>query len=422
MAAESPRPSVFFRTLGCKVNRAESEAAAAELVDAGWDVRPGTGDSPSVVVVNTCTVTGEADAKARKEIRRALALPGSPVVVVTGCLAAMDPEAVARIDDRVVVVREREHLARELAGLRPAAVRPRPTPAASPHGGPAFRTRAMVKVQDGCDAFCTYCIVPYARGLPRSRPLGRIVEEVRDLAQRGVAEVVVTGVNVGRYGHDGVGLAGLLEHLAGLGPRIRLSSVEPGDLTPAVLDVMASALAHGRWCPHLHVPLQSGSDAVLARMGRTYDTSAYLEIVERVRRALGPVALTTDLIAGMPGETDADAEATERFVSQAGFQQLHVFRYSARAGTPAAAMPDQVPPQVRASRAASLRRLSDGLLARYQAGRVGGTASVVLETAEGGTSEDHLRVRVSGSHVSKGAVRVRLTAVEGAEMLSEPER
>jgi threonylcarbamoyladenosine tRNA methylthiotransferase MtaB len=420
-----PQPGgrrVAFKTLGCKVNRAESESAAATLLGAGWRVTS-PGDA-AVVVINTCTVTGEADAKARKEIRRALALPAEPVVVVTGCLAALDPDGIAGLGARVVVAPDRDRVAEEIArhagsasDASPAAGRRIARPRS---GDDSFRTRVMLKVQDGCDAFCAYCVVPHARGGPRSRPLDSVVDEARVLAARGVSELVVTGVNVGRYRHDGHDLADLLAALGATGPRIRLSSIEPMDLTGRLLETMAGLLAEHRFCPHLHIPLQTGSDALLARMGRGYDAAAYARAVAAARAALGRVAVTTDVIAGLPGETEADARTTEVLVTGIGFQRLHVFRYSARAGTPAAAMPDQVFSAVRAERAARLRDISGALSAAYLRERLGDTADLVMETADEGTSEDHLRVRLRhhGVPVAKavptaGLVTVVLDGIDG---------
>ncbi len=421
-AEQAEARTVAFRTLGCKVNRVESETAAAALLDRGWTVT--APDRAAVVVVNTCTVTGEADAKARKEIRRALAAPGSPLVVVTGCLAALDPEGVAGLGERVVVLTDCDRLAAEIdllrLGGRPGgsshiAARPSAT-------HEAFRTRAMVKVQDGCDAFCAYCVVPHARGMPRSRPSAEVVDEIRGLAADGVQEVVLTGINVGRYEDDGLDLAGLVSRAAAVGPRLRLSSVEPLLLTPVLLAAMGDALAEGRFCPHLHIPLQSASETVLARMGRGYGAAGFVAAVDGARKALGPVALTTDVISGLPGETDADARATESFVRSLGFQRLHVFRYSPRSGTPAAEMPDQVAPSVRRERAAVLRSISDDLLGAYQRARVGDVVRVVLEGPDRGTAEDHLRV-VLEAPVAPGAepVAVKILGVEGAYVTGRAE-
>ncbi|HEY5540203.1 MAG TPA: MiaB/RimO family radical SAM methylthiotransferase, partial [Coriobacteriia bacterium] len=319
--------TVALRTLGCKVNRAESEAIAAELLGVG--VRISEEDEASVIVINTCTVTGEADAKARKAVRQALAAPAGPVVVVTGCLAALDRDALAALGQRVIVEADKGRVAAIVTELLGAKVS---------HGGDhvpalrtgdaAFRHRVALKVEDGCDAFCSYCIVPYARGVPRAVPLSDIASQAAALAAAGTREIVLTGINIGRYDDDGLDLADVIGTVAATGvARIRLSSVEPLDLTPRLLAEMAATPA---FCAHLHVPLQAGSDAVLSAMGRTYTAARFAERIEAAREALLGLVLTTDVLAGFPGETAEQAAETLEFCQRAGFSKLHVFRYSRR--------------------------------------------------------------------------------------------
>ncbi len=429
--------AVAFRTLGCKVNRVESESIAAELLGRGCEVV--AEDRAAVVVVNTCTVTGEADAKARKAVRRALKAPGEPVVVVTGCLAALDREGLLALGERVVVESDKERVTERVAELMlhgrdvatrsdhaalcgstalpiptappvplapptPSAHGAAPSPASPPHSpdlsrvGGVFRTRAMVKVQDGCDNFCAYCIVPHARGAPRSVPSAHVVAEVTALVRAGVREVVLTGINMGRYRDGEVGLAELLAALAETGiVRLRLSSIEPPDVTPELLAAMAR---HADVvCPHLHVPLQSGSDRVLAAMERRYTTADFAKMLAAARAAVPRLAVTTDVIAGFPGETHEDASSTLRFCEAAGFARLHVFRYSPRPGTPAAERDDQVPAPVKAARAERLRELDARLRARHVACRAGEPVEVLVERVGEdhveGTTRDYLRVRVA---------------------------
>ncbi|MGV8082809.1 MAG: MiaB/RimO family radical SAM methylthiotransferase [Coriobacteriia bacterium] len=435
-AVPVPAPAVALVTLGCKVSRAESEAFAAELLGRG--VRLAEEDEADVVIVNTCTVTGEADAKARKAVRRALSAPSSPVVVVTGCMAALDAGSLSALGERVVVEADRDRVATrvaELLGLADAASVANAAgsvDAASPAGavrpasartGSAFRTRADVKIEDGCDAFCAYCIVPFARGLPKSKPLAECLAEISALAASGVREVVLTGINIGRYRDlaTGAGLPELIEALgdSGIG-RIRLSSIEPMDLTDRMLD----ALASGGACAHLHVPLQSGCDEVLSAMGRTYSAAEYAERIEAARRRLPGVAITTDVMAGFPGETAEQAAETLAFCLRMGFAKLHVFRYSPRPGTRAAEMPGQIVPATKAERARLLRETGESLRASYEDSRVGGAADVLIERILGteaeGTSEDYLRVRFPAGQAAEGdLVRVRLTARAGGVLLGE---
>jgi threonylcarbamoyladenosine tRNA methylthiotransferase MtaB len=420
---------VAFVTLGCKVNRFESESIAAELLGGG--ARIVKEDQAHVVVVNTCTVTGEADAKARKAVRRALGGSLSPVVVVTGCLAVLDAPALTALGERVVVEPDKEHLAsrvRELLGMSATESAP---PART---GVGFRSRAILKVEDGCDAFCSYCIVPHARGGPRSVGRGFVVEEARRLVDAGVREIVLTGINVGRYrdADSGDDLPALLSAVAATGvERLRLSSIEPRDLTPRFLSIAAQTRA---LCPHLHVPLQSGSDSVLSAMGRDYTTDEYAESVRAARTAIPGLAVTTDVIAGFPGERDRDAAETLAFCEAVRFRKMHIFRYSPRRGTPAALLAGQVGSVEKSGRAVALRKLSGRLWREDVASRFGETRTVLAERVRSvasdeliveGTTPDYLRVsaRVAkGGHWTVQAgdcVRVRLTGVAGERVAAE---
>lgn len=422
-AEERPAPeprtlAVAFKTFGCKVNRVESEQAAADLL--GWGVRIVAEEEAAVVVINTCTVTGEADRKARKAVRHALGLPQAPLVVATGCLAALGAEELSALGERVVVEADHERVAERVAALldpngRTPDARTPATASAPPRAGEGFRTRAAVKVADGCDAFCAYCIVPYARGGPRSVPLAEVTAEVERLASAGIAEVVLTGINIGRYADGAHDLASLVRQVAATGvPRIRISSIEPLDLTPALLDTLSATPA---LCPHLHVPLQSGSNAVLRSMGRSYTAEEFSERIAAARAAIPGLAVTTDVMAGFPGETAEDAAAALEACERIGFSRLHVFRYSKREGTRAAAMKDQVPAEESASRAAALRALDARLRERYAQARVGGLADVLVEEVDPatgtltGTTGDYLTVRIEGGgHQAGEIVQVRLVS------------
>lgn len=412
MLAERGAPRVAIRTLGCKVNRADSEAIAEDLAAAGFLLVP-VEEEADVIVVNTCTVTGEADVKARKAVRHALGDDeGGAPVVVTGCLASVDAAGVAALGRRVIVERDKRRVAGVVAGLASGA---QPGAARGPAREAAvFRTRVTVKVQDGCDHRCAYCIVPDARGGPRSVPESDVVERVARLVEAGTREVVIAGINLGRFRGEAPdrcsqpagGLATLLEAVSSTGvERIRISSIEPLDISERLLEVMSAIPAV---LPHLHVPLQSGCDATLAAMGRGYDTAAFAEAVSRARTAIPGLALTTDVMAGFPGETAAEFAASVAFVGECCFAKLHVFRYSRRAGTPAASMAGQVEPTELARRAAVLRTLSEDLAARYRSARVGGRADVLVEAVRGGdavgTSEDYLRVAFEAGSSRPGDV------------------
>lgn len=385
----------------------------AELMGRG--VRVVDEADADVVVINTCTVTGEADRKARKAIRHSLACPRTPVVVVTGCLAALEGSGLEDLGDRVVVEGDRTLVPSRVAaalGVNDAAA------GITVRTGEGFRSRVAVKVQDGCDAFCAYCIVPHARGVPRSVDFDEVVEEVTGLVAAGTAEVVLTGINLGRYSSSDRDLGDLVPAIAATGVRrIRLSSIEPLDLQRRVLDALSDT---PQVCPHLHVPLQSGSDAVLRAMGRGYTAAEYLDRLTAARRALPGVAITTDVMAGFPGESERDFAETLSVVREAGLARLHVFRYSRRAGTPASTMEGQVEPGVRARRAAVLRGEDARLRRQRREERRGQEAEVLVERVIAGdagaaratgTTEDYLTAVFDGDGVGPGdLVRVRLGA------------
>jgi threonylcarbamoyladenosine tRNA methylthiotransferase MtaB len=405
--------SVAVRTLGCKVNRVESDSIAAELLGHGVRLVPEA--DAEVIIVNTCTVTGEADAKARKAVRQALRAAREPVVVVTGCLAAVDPGALRALGERVVVEPDKGLITARVTRLLELDAVPEDAPHAPVvRTGEGFRTRALLKIEDGCDNFCTYCIVPAARGVPRGVPLASAVSDADALVRAGVSEIVLTGINIGRYRdpETGAGLADLIAAVAATGVRrLRLSSIEPPDLTDDLIGTLARTRAV---CEHLHVPLQSGSDSVLSAMGRKYTSEQYAEKIAAARAAIDGLAVTTDVIAGFPGETEEQHAETLRFVGRMGFSKLHVFRYSARAGTPAAALP-QVEPVVRAARAAELRALGDILCEQALVERTPRLTEVLFERVDGGfatgTTRDYLHVRMQENGVAPGEVRdVLLTA------------
>ena len=410
--------------LGCKVNRVESDEVAALLSAHGVEAREEDAD---LIVVNTCTVTGEAEKKTRKAVRRALRANARARVLVTGCAAAIDPAFFEGLDERVETVGKAALLERvaDLASCaafpsatgrlassgETSAAREEVSPLSGRGGSPAssgpllrigggFRTRVGVKVQDGCDNACTYCIVHVARGRAKSRPADAVARECAALAAAGAKEIVLTGINLGSYRDGGAGprdlqatrLAGLLRRLlaetAGLHApgeppcRFRISSVEPCDVDDALVGLLAEE--GGRVCRHLHLPLQSGSSKVLREMARPYDAKAYAALAARLRERVPGIALSTDVIVGFPGETDAEFQETLAVVRACGFEKIHVFPYSERAGTPAAVRSDQVLSEVRSARASALRVLADDLRAVGYARRVGTVEQALVE--EGGVA------------------------------------
>jgi len=397
--AQAARVPVAMRTLGCKVNRVESDGIAADLLGRGAVLVEE--DEAAVVIVNTCTVTGEADAKARKAVRRALKAAARPIVVVTGCLAALDAAGLRSLDGRVIVEADKGRVA-DLVSERLSLDDSRGSVA--PVGG-RFRTRVSLKIEDGCDNFCSYCIVPYARGAPRAVRLDELIARAEVLVAAGAREIVLTGINIGRDADGSADLADVVARIASTGiTRLRLSSIEPPDLTERLLETLAGTPA---LCEHLHVPLQSGSDEVLRRMDRSYTRKEFSRRISAARAAIPGLAITTDLIAGFPGETDAEHRETLAYVESAGFSKLHVFRYSARPGTPAAAM-EHTAATVRTERASELREAGERLRSAYIGRRIGECAEILIEKVDRGgalgTTRDYLKVRVAVREFVEGGL------------------
>jgi threonylcarbamoyladenosine tRNA methylthiotransferase MtaB len=424
------RRTVRLATLGCKVNQYETQYARELLEAAGW-VEAQEGESADLCVVNTCTVTHEGDAKGRQLIRKLHHKNPQAAIVVMGCYATRDPDAVATLPGVSHVIADKERLVEKLApyGVTGAL------PGISRFDG---HQRAFVKVQDGCLLHCSYCIIPTVRPGLRSRPVDAIVDEVRRLVEEsGYPEVVLTGIHLGHYGIDlsrgrprdeWSRLWHLLERLAALPGdfRIRLSSLEAAEAREDLLRVLRDC---PRIVPHLHLCLQSGSNAVLRKMKRRYSREDYLTSVRRVRDLLDAPALTTDVIVGFPGETEADFLATLGVVREAGFAGVHLFGYSPREGTPAARLPETVPPPVLAERRERLRELAEQEGQRYRRSLIGRTLDVLVETADTerpghvrGTSCRHVPVSLRGHlpALRRKRVPVRITDLAGDVLLGDP--
>ncbi len=417
-------------TLGCKVNQYETQYVR-ELLEHNGYVAAAEGQPADLCVVNTCTVTHEADAKGRQLIRRLhQANPGAHLVVM-GCYAARDPGGVARLPGVSQVIADKERLMEELAPLG-VSVRPDGVSRFDDH------QRAFVKVQDGCLLRCSFCIIPTVRPVVRSRPAEEVCDEVTRLAAAGHREIVLTGVHLGHYGLDlSKGrprdqwrrLWHLLDRLAALPGdfRIRLSSLEAAEARDDLIDALAR---HPRVCPHLHLCLQSGSDRILAAMKRRYRSAGFLERVRRIRDRLDAPAFSTDVIVGFPGETDEDFQATCRVVREVGFSKVHVFSYSPRSGTPAALLGDGVPPAVKARRREALHALGREQAAAYHARLVGRVLDVLVEGADPGrpgrvrgTSCRYAPVSFPGyaAALVRRRVPVRATAADADGLRGEPE-
>jgi threonylcarbamoyladenosine tRNA methylthiotransferase MtaB len=382
-------------TLGCKLNQAESYAVQVELAKAGVDLLP-FGEVVDLSIVNTCTVTHTADQQARQLLRRARRISPEACVVAMGCYAQIAPDEVRAVEGvDLVISADKERLLAQLEAFGLELGESFGTDEAEPAGPdhrvplPASRVRQFVKVQDGCDDYCTYCIVPFARGHSSSRPADAVVAEVGALVGRGCREVVLTGVQIGAYGRDryamrghdlpppGEPLAALVRRLLDETSiaRIRISSIQPQDWPDDFLGLFNDP----RLCRHLHLPLQAGCDATLRRMSRRYTTAQFAALVERVRSAIPEVAITADMIVGFPGETDANHAESLDFARAMGFAAVHVFRYSPRRGTAAARMATQVPAEVKKERSEELRAAADAMAAVYRQRFLGSIRSVLWE-------------------------------------------
>ena len=436
---------VAFHNLGCKVNSYETEAMLAGLKKRGFVEVPFE-EGADVYVINTCTVTNIADRKSRQMLHRAKAMDPDAAVVAVGCYAQAAGESLLA-DEAVdiVVGNDRKH---ELPDLIEAWFESHEKQSALDDIGKSRRfeempaecsehTRAFLKIEDGCNQFCSYCLIPYVRGRVRSRDPEDVLEEARRLAEKGWSEIVLTGIHISSYGLDFEGDAGMraagygapliallrrLDEIPGI-RRIRLGSLEPRLITPD----NAAALASLRTlCPHFHLSLQSGCDETLRRMNRKYTAAEFAEKVRLLRGAFDRPALTTDVIVGFPGETEEEFAATVAFLEEIRFAQTHVFRYSRRKGTVADRMPDQIPEPVKAERSAVLLDLNRKNRLAYAKQFIGETREVLLETAEEGADSpvwtgytpEYLRLRVSASDGMPGQY-VSVTVKEEKLLLTE---
>ncbi len=419
-AGDKTALAVCFHTIGCKVNQYDTQLMREQFEASGYTVVDFGDRASSVAVVNTCSVTGRSSQKSRQAVARARRMmPGARIVAVgCDCLESSSAAELLQVADRVLGNDEKRSI------VRAAGLEGRETGVA---GIAHFsgRYRALVKVQDGCDWFCAYCRVPFVRGRARSRPRAEVLAEVERLALGGHREVVLTGVNLGTYGLDRSGkreLAGLLQESVSRRwkVRFRLSSLEATELTDELLELMAGESAI---CPHLHLPVQSGSDEVLKAMGRRYTAGGFLAAVDRARRRVRGLAVTTDLMVGFPGETDEMYRESLGVVERARFSRLHVFPYSRRPGTRAAELPGEPPERVKMARRAGAAALGRRLAAEYGAAAAGQEREVIVDRETGpglvcGYSEDYLRVELpAGTGAGTGQpgelVRVRLSGRPG---------
>ena len=432
-------PTVASYTFGCKLNHYETAVMIGRFVSAGWDVVE-LNDKPDLVIIDTCTVTERADTKVRRKIRRVLRESPSTYLMVSGCLAQRDPEMIADISGVNLVLGNREKLdpiqylnldqtgdnavvrVDQLNGKKRDILPAVPLPYY--HN----QTRGFLKVQDGCDTFCSFCIVPHVRGRSRSLEPRDVVIQARELAKSGYRELVLTGVHIGDYGRDlqgDVDLASLLEMLSEIDQlvRIRISSIEPWDISERLLLTMSQV---PEVMPHLHTAIQSASDSVLKRMRRRNSADDLNELMSMQRELLPDAAVGTDVLAGFPGETDDEFEETVRFLKQQQLSYLHVFPYSARAGTPAASLDNQLSSSLKTDRVRTLLNLDEQLRHRFSDHFLDTAQEVLVESkivdeCLTGRTPHYLPVLMSpGQYEANQIVKVRLIEQSGEYIRTVP--
>ena len=424
---------IALYTLGCKVNQYETQAMEQELTAQGHEL-VAFEEPADAYIINTCSVTTVSDKKSRQMIRRAKKMNPHAIVAACGCYAQTHTDEVAALGiDLVGGTGQRMEFLRQLLAaaeekrqrvLVDDALRRREFEVL-PAGGQMSRTRAMLKVEDGCRNFCSYCIIPFARGPVRSLPVAEAVRQTEQLAAEGYREVVLTGIEISSWGQDMAGEQSLIDLLEAVSEaagdmRLRLGSLEPRTITE---DFCRRAARLKNLCPHFHLSLQSGCDETLRRMNRRYDAARYLESVALLRAYFSGVAVTTDLITGFPGETEEEFEKTLAFLRRCAFAQIHVFPYSIRPGTRAAAM-EQVPKSVKEARAARAGQVAAELHEKYLRSCVGKIFPVLFEQAgeDGcfvGHAPNYMEVAAAGENLHNCLRSVRITGVDGSILKGE---
>lgn len=424
-----------LHNLGCKVNSYETEAMQEMLVNAGYEIVPFE-EEADLYIINTCSVTNMADRKSRQMLHRAKKQNPKAVVVAAGCYVQAAGETLLQDEavDILIGNNEKEHLLDILNAWEEAHVASHIHDMTHEKGYEELtlcrtseHTRAYVKIQDGCNQFCTYCIIPYTRGRVRSRKLDDIHREVEALAANGYQEVVLTGIHLDSYGVDleGESLLTVIRDLAGIGgiKRIRLGSLEPRIMTEEFVRGLAEV---DKLCPHFHLSLQSGCDETLKRMNRKYNTEEFRECCGRLRRYFQEPALTTDVIVGFPGETEEEFSRTVQFLEEIRFYEIHVFKYSRRKGTRADRMPDQIPEPVKTKRSNVLLKLTEENSLDYRKRLIGQTVEVLMEedyeadgrTWQVGHTREYVRVAVPGAEsLTNQLVQVAVDGVLDGETL-----
>jgi len=428
---------IAYITLGCKVNQYETQAVMRLLEEAGHETVPSGKSGADAVVINTCAVTAESERKSRQAVRRAKSANPGAKIIVCGCSSQNDSAAARALGaDFVGGAGERLRIVDYLNGAAAQndipAPKTRRTIERLPAGEPEGRIRALLKVQDGCTNFCTYCIIPYLRGPVRSLPCEEAAAEAKRLAEQGAKEIVVTGIELSSYGRDsgsdlGELVATVCKSTVSFGTRIRLSSLEPSMLTPDFAEKLAGL---HNLCPHFHLSLQSGSETVLERMNRKYTPEGYAKAVSALRSVFDDPAITTDLIVGFPMESDEEFRETLDFIKSIGFAGMHIFPYSKRSGTKAAEMPGQLTAAEKEGRAAVAAALAEEMKLSYMERQKGRSLRVLVEKKQQscglGHTENYMETLVcttaASGNIERGLlVPVRIIGIEDGRLVGEPE-
>jgi len=434
-------PKFKIITLGCKVNQTESESIAQELIAADW-VAAQNEEAADVCIVNTCAVTRKASMQSRQALRQAVRAHPKARIVATGCYAETAPHEIKAIKGLTDIIgQSAKHAIGGMLCERPqrpggivvsgcGEIGKKRAFDLAPLAVSAPRTRPFLKIQDGCNAFCTYCIVPYARGRSRSMPPEEVLQRLRQLAEAGYHEVVLTGIHLGTYGRDltpAAGLAALLGRIkdAGLIDRVRLSSIEPLELSAEIIRMVAGC---DRFCRHFHIPLQSGDDGILKKMGRPYCRRNFQDLILRIRAAMPNAAIGVDTLIGFPGENEKAFENTYELIESLPVSYLHVFPFSARPGTPAAKFAPKVRPEILKARCERMRRLGLSKRRTFYQKFVGEKLPVLIEARRDGTlgllkgtSSNYLPVLIdAGDQLKNKIVDVKIERLEGHKLYGTP--
>jgi threonylcarbamoyladenosine tRNA methylthiotransferase MtaB len=424
-------------TLGCKVNQAESEAIAQDLLSSKWLTARDLQEA-DICVVNTCAVTQKAAMQSRQAVRRAIRANPNAQIVVTGCYAQTAPQEIKAIDgvNYIVGHGEKHTIGRMIRTTGDGVpghgisicgdIRKKRPFASMPIADTVLRTRPFLKIQDGCDAFCTYCIVPHARGRSRSMPLESVLDNIGKLAKAGFREVVLTGIHLGVYGHDlspVTNLSTAMERIRELMPidRVRLSSIEPFDFTGKILD---QAVKSDIFCRHFHIPLQSGDAEILNNMGRPYSPRFFSELINKINRLMPDAAIGADVLIGFPGENESAFENTYKLVEKLPISYLHVFPFSARPGTRAADLPDKVDAGIIKDRCERMRILGNEKRMKFYQEFIGQELQILIETKREastnflkGISSNYLPVLIdAGDKLKNKIVDVKIQKLEGMKL------